>query len=73
MGDDFTIADISLLGWVRSLTAFYAAGDLVRYEELRHVPAWLARARPPGGPAWAPHPRASRRLSSGAVAHSPAS
>jgi len=48
MGDDYTIADISLLGWVRNLIGFYGAGDLVAYSELTHVPAWLERglARP---------------------------
>jgi GST-like protein len=44
MGDDFTIADIALVGWVRGLVQFYGAGDLVGYEELTAVPAWLARA-----------------------------
>ena len=29
MGDDYTIADISMLGWVRGLVGFYDAGDLV--------------------------------------------
>ncbi|MCW6508148.1 glutathione S-transferase N-terminal domain-containing protein [Lichenifustis flavocetrariae] len=48
MGDDFTIADISLLGWVRGLVGFYGAGDLVDYGALQQVPAWLERclARP---------------------------
>lgn len=48
MGSDYTIADISLLGWVRNLIGFYEAADLVDYASLRHVPAWLARglARP---------------------------
>lgn len=48
MGDVYTIADISLLGWVRNLIGFYGAGDLVDYASLTHVPAWLARglARP---------------------------
>jgi GSH-dependent disulfide-bond oxidoreductase len=48
MGDDYTIADISILGWVHNLLGFYEAGDLVGYHELRHVPAWLERglARP---------------------------
>src|SRR5713101_492223 len=48
MGKDYTIADISLLGWVRNLVGFYGAGDLVGYGELKRVPAWLERglARP---------------------------
>lgn len=48
MGDDYTIADIATLGWVRNLVGFYGAGELVDYDALRHVPAWLERglARP---------------------------
>jgi GSH-dependent disulfide-bond oxidoreductase len=48
MGDDYTIADISLLGWVRNLVGFYGARDLVEFDALRLVPAWLERglARP---------------------------
>ena len=48
MGDDYTIADISLLGWVRGLVGFYEAGPLVGYDALEAVPAWLERglARP---------------------------
>ncbi|MBA1157494.1 glutathione S-transferase N-terminal domain-containing protein [Microvirga mediterraneensis] len=48
MGDDYTIADISLLGWVRNLVGFYGAGELVEFESLKRVPAWLERglARP---------------------------
>jgi GST-like protein len=48
MGDDYTIADISMLGWVRNLVGFYEARDLVAFDTLRHVPAWLERglARP---------------------------
>lgn len=48
MGEDYTIADVSLLGWVRNLVGFYGAADLVGWERLRHVPAWLDRglARP---------------------------
>jgi GSH-dependent disulfide-bond oxidoreductase len=44
MGDEFTIADISMVGWVRNLTGFYEAGPLVAYETLKEVPAWLERA-----------------------------
>jgi GST-like protein len=48
MGDEYTIADIATLGWVRNLIGFYEAGELVEYDKLRHVPAWLDRglARP---------------------------
>jgi GST-like protein len=48
MGADYTIADISMIGWVRSLVGFYGAGDLVDYGSLKRVPAWLERclARP---------------------------
>jgi len=43
MGDIYTIADISLIGWVRNLTTLIDAGDLVHYDELKNVPAWLQR------------------------------
>jgi GST-like protein len=48
MGDEYTIADISMLGWVRNLIGFYGARELVGYDSLKHVPAWLERglARP---------------------------
>lgn len=44
MGDEYTIADVSMIGWVRNLIGFYGAGDLVDYASLKHVPAWLERA-----------------------------
>lgn len=45
---EYTIADISMLGWVRNLIGFYEAGDLVEFDTLKNVPAWLERglARP---------------------------
>jgi GST-like protein len=48
MGDDYSIADISMLGWVRNLIGFYGARELVEFDALQHVPAWLERglARP---------------------------
>jgi GST-like protein len=48
MGDDYSIADIAHLGWVRNLVGFYGAGDLVEYGKLKKVPAWLEKclARP---------------------------
>ena len=46
--DDYSIADISMLGWVRNLIGFYEARDLVGFDTLKNVPAWLERglARP---------------------------
>jgi GST-like protein len=48
MDDEYTIADISMLGWVRNLIGFYEARELVDFDSLREVPAWLERglARP---------------------------
>jgi len=48
MGDDYTIADIATLGWVRNLIGFYDAAEIVDYAALKAVPAWLERglARP---------------------------
>ena len=44
MGDIYTIADISMLGWVRNLIGFYGARELVDYDRLKEVPSWLERA-----------------------------
>ncbi|HEY4124210.1 MAG TPA: glutathione S-transferase N-terminal domain-containing protein [Rhizomicrobium sp.] len=48
MDDEYTIADISMLGWVRNLIGFYGAREIVEYDTLKTVPAWLERglARP---------------------------
>jgi GST-like protein len=48
MDDDYTIADISMLGWVRNLIGFYGARELVAFDGFRDVAAWLDRglARP---------------------------
>jgi GSH-dependent disulfide-bond oxidoreductase len=48
MEDEYTVADISMLGWVRNIIGFYEASELVAFDSLRHVPAWLERglARP---------------------------
>lgn len=48
MGDDYTIADISTLGWVRNLIGFYEARELVGFDDFPSVAAWLERglARP---------------------------
>ncbi|EFE93733.1 glutathione S-transferase N-terminal domain-containing protein [Serratia odorifera] len=48
MGNEYSIADISLLGWVRNLIGFYEARELVEFDSFPQVAAWLARglARP---------------------------
>jgi len=48
MDEDYTIADIALMGWVRNLIGFYGAAEIVEYGALKNVPAWLERclARP---------------------------
>src|SRR6195952_764055 len=35
MDDEYTIADISMLGWVRNLIGFYGARELVAFETLK--------------------------------------
>ena len=44
MGHDYSIADIATLGMVNNLITFYGARELVHYDDLAHVPAWLDRA-----------------------------
>ncbi|RUW65949.1 glutathione binding-like protein, partial [Mesorhizobium sp. M4B.F.Ca.ET.049.02.1.2] len=48
MDEDYTIADISMLGWVRNLIGFYEARELVGFDDFPLVAAWLERglARP---------------------------
>ena len=48
MDDEYTIADISMLGWVRNLIGFYGARELIAFDSLKYVPKWLDRglARP---------------------------
>jgi GST-like protein len=48
MGSEYSIADIATLGWVRNLVGFYGAREIVRFDDLKNVPAWLERglARP---------------------------
>src|SRR5262249_42729115 len=43
MGADYTIADISLLGWVRNLIGFYEAREVVGFDRYAHVQHWLDR------------------------------
>jgi GST-like protein len=44
MGDDYTIADIALIAWVRNLNGFYEAGELVGFASFKNIAAWLDRA-----------------------------
>ena len=48
MGDQYTIADIAILPWVRNLVGFYGAGDLVEFDQFKEVQRVLAAfvARP---------------------------
>jgi GST-like protein len=43
MGEDYSIADISLIGWVRNLIGFYEARELVGFDRFLHVQRWLDR------------------------------
>jgi len=44
MGDAYSIADIATWPWVRSLAAFYEAGDLVGLDKMANVTRWLEAA-----------------------------
>ncbi|RAP63175.1 glutathione S-transferase [Achromobacter sp. HZ01] len=37
MGDEYTIADIAILPWVRNLVGFYGAGELVEFSRYKNV------------------------------------
>ena len=37
MGDEYTVADMATLPWVRNLVGFYEAGELVRFDDFVHV------------------------------------
>ncbi|MFO1263580.1 MAG: glutathione S-transferase N-terminal domain-containing protein [Rhodoferax sp.] len=37
MGDDYSIADIAIFPWVRNLVGFYAAGELVGFDDFAQV------------------------------------
>jgi GST-like protein len=37
MGDDYTIADMATLPWVRNLVGFYEAGELVGFDDFVHA------------------------------------
>ena len=37
MGEQYTIADIAILPWVRNLIGFYGAGDLIDFQQFKNV------------------------------------
>ncbi|HEX8225643.1 MAG TPA: glutathione S-transferase N-terminal domain-containing protein [Allosphingosinicella sp.] len=45
---EYSVADVATLGWARNLVTFYEARELVEFDGLTNVPAWLERglARP---------------------------
>ena len=43
LGAAYSIADISMLGWVNNLITFYEARELTGFDEYRNVAAWLER------------------------------
>ena len=43
MGEEYTIADITTLGWVHNLITFYEARELVGFDAFANVAAWLER------------------------------
>lgn len=40
---EYSIADIAIAPWIRSLRDFYQAGDLVGWDDLKNVPTYLER------------------------------
>jgi GST-like protein len=44
MGDEYTIADIATVGWVRNLIGFYEAREITGYDQFTALDAWLQRA-----------------------------
>jgi GST-like protein len=46
--DEYSVADVATLGWVRNLVTFYEARELIDFDSFGDVAAWLERglARP---------------------------
>ncbi len=44
MGDQYTIADIATFPWVEGARRFYGAADVLGYDQLPNVTAWVERA-----------------------------
>ena len=43
LGDEYSIADISMIGWINNIITFYDARELVGFDDFANVQAWLAR------------------------------
>jgi GST-like protein len=43
MGDAYTIADMAIFPWVRNLTGYYEAAEIVGFGDFPHVAGALAR------------------------------
>ena len=42
-GDDYTVADISLWPWIKTITHFYDAGEVMEMDDRPAINAWLAK------------------------------
>ena len=43
MGDEYTIADVSIVGWIRTVIGFYGARELVDYDDFKNLVTWYDR------------------------------
>ncbi len=48
VGNDYSIADLSIWPWVRTMTGFYEAGEIIGIDDVANVKSWVERcfARP---------------------------